>query len=77
MAGQKLPQPVTNAESYLYALVAELQTLNRMTAALLTLMTPPADDETPETELREPEPKPAHRDAKRASTTRTTRKTKA
>lgn len=62
MAGQKLPQPVTNAESYLYALVAELRTLNRMTAALLTLMTPP-EENADATELREPEP--AHRDTKR------------
>ena len=64
----RLPQPVTNGDFYLAALVQELRLLNRKLDALLTSPAQPAG----ETELREREPKPAHRDAKRRTRARKT-----
>lgn len=60
---RRLPQPVTNTDFYLAALVHELRLLN---VKLDSIMTPPAQPGG-ETELREPEPKPKHRDAKRTA----------
>jgi len=64
----KLPTPATSGEMFMNAAVEELQRLNRNIEKLLDALQPVEPvEQGEEVELKEPEKKPATRDAKQAA----------
>lgn len=65
MAEQLLPTPATAGEFFQHAIVMELRRLNSNVEKMISAMAEPVQAPSDEVPLKEPQSKPAHRDAKK------------